>query len=270
MINRQPLGILAGEGQFPLLVAQGARLQGKQIIAVGFKGHTSSEMADQADHILWLHLGQLNKLISFLQSHRVRKVVLAGSINKPKALNIRPDFKAARLLLQTWSKNDNALFQALLRTLAHEGLIVASPLDYVPQLRTPEGILSKRRPHTQEQADIEFGWPLAKELGRLDIGQCLVVKDQMVVAVEAMEGTNSTILRAGELAGSGCVVLKVFKPGQEEHIDQPALGLETVQVMLRAGACCLVAEAGKSLFFDREQALQLADQKNICVVGRQD
>jgi hypothetical protein len=270
MSSSKPLGILAGEGQFPLLVARGAKVQGREIVAVAFKGHTSEEIAPWTDKIIWLYLGQLSKMISFLQKSKVQNVVLAGGINKPRALNLRPDLQAARLLLQTRSRNDNALFQTLLQALEKQGLRVSSPLDFVPELRTPAGYLSRRRPSKQEETDIDFGWGLAKEVGRLDIGQCLVVKKKMVVAVEAMEGTNATILRAGELAGPGCVVLKVFKPGQEEHIDQPALGLQTIRTMLQAGASCLVAEAGKSLFFDQEKALQLADQNGICVQGKKE
>ncbi|MFP4391493.1 MAG: LpxI family protein [Desulfohalobiaceae bacterium] len=269
MTSKEPLGILAGEGQFPLLVARGAKSRGREIVAVAFKGHTSEEIIPWTDKISWLYLGQLGKMISFLHKSRVQEVVLAGGINKPRALNLRPDLQAAKLLLQSRSRNDNALFQTLLSTLSKQGLRVASPLKYVPELRTPAGCLSRRRPSKQEQADIDFGWDLAKKIGSLDIGQCLVVKKRMVVAVEAMEGTNAAILRAGELAGPGCVVLKVFKPGQEEHIDQPALGLQTIKTMLKAEASCLVAEAGRSLFFDREQALKLADHKDICVLGQE-
>ncbi|MFP4629125.1 MAG: LpxI family protein [Desulfohalobiaceae bacterium] len=268
MNSREPLGILAGEGQFPVLVAQGAKSQGREVVTVAFKGHTSQEIGPWTSQLHWVYLGQLGRMISCLKQSRVREVVLAGSINKPRALTIRPDLQAARLLLQTRSKNDNALFQALLHTLSKQGLQVVSPLDFVPELRTPAGLLTRRSPTQQEQTDIDFGWGLAKEIGRLDIGQCLVVKKKMVVAVEAMEGTNAAITRAGELAGPGCVVLKVFKPGQEEHIDQPALGLQTVRTMLQAKASCLVAEAGKSLFFDRPEALQLADKQGICMLGK--
>ncbi|MGM0423308.1 MAG: LpxI family protein [Thermodesulfobacteriota bacterium] len=270
MNSRKPLGILAGEGQFPILVARGAKSQGREVVAVAFKGYTSQEISLCTDKMLWLYLGQLGKMISFLQKNQVQEIVLAGGINKPRALSLRPDLQAAKLLLQTRSRNDNALFEALIHTLNKQGLRVASPLDFVPDLRTPAGCLSKRRPSQQEEVDIDFGWELAKEIGSLDIGQCLVVKEKMVVAVEAMEGTNAAILRAGELAGTGCVVLKVFKPGQEERIDQPALGLQTIRTMLQAGASCLVAEAGKSLFFDQDQALQLADQNGICVLGKKD
>ena len=265
--SRETIGLIAGEGRFPFLVSQGIRQHGYRLAAVGFRGHTREELYPIADNMLWLRLGQLGKLISFLKKNQVSQVVFAGSISKPRAIKAIPDFRAARLLFRARSKNDSAIFQALIQTLNTEGIRVISPLSFVPALQMPEGILGKRKPSKKEEADISFGWPVAKEVGRLDIGQCLVVKDQMVVAVEALEGTDAALLRAGELAGPGCVVLKVFKPGQAETIDQPAVGLGTIQSMIRAGASCLAAEAGESLFFDREEAISLANEHDICIVG---
>lgn len=262
-----PLGIIAGEGQFPLLVAQGARRLGRPTFGIAFKDHTQPELSMLVDQVAWLRLGQLNKLLAFLKKHQVQEVVFAGGINKPRALDLRPDLRAAKLLFQLRSKNDNSLLNGVVSLLEAEGLVPISPLRFVPSLRTPAGVLTKREPTRQEKLDLEFGWPLAKEIGRLDIGQCLVVREQMVVAVEALEGTNETITRAGRLSGKGCVVVKTFKPGQEEHIDQPAVGLETVRTMLKAKATCLAVEADKSLFFDRQQALEVANEARICIVG---
>ena len=262
-----PLGLIAGEGQFPFLVTQGAQQMGRRVVAAGFKEHTNKELFAVVDHMIWLKLGQLGKMISFFKQHGVEQVVFAGSINKPKALKIMPDFKAAKLLFQTRCKGDSALIEALVENLRQEGLQTVSPLTFVPSLKTPPGVLTKRKPSKEEKRDIDFGWPLAKELGRMDIGQCIVVRNEIVAAVEALEGTNATILRAGELAGPGCVVLKVFKPGQEQNVDQPSVGLQTVETMVRAGATCLAVEAGNSLIFDRDQALQRADEQGLCVVG---
>jgi hypothetical protein len=206
-------------------------------------------------------------MIRFFKRFSVQRLIFAGGINKPRALDIRPDWKAAKLLLQLCSKHDNAILNSLVTILEQEGFCIVSPLDFVPELQTPSGILTYRAPHTQELKDIELGWPLAKRFGQMDIGQCLVIKDQMVIAVEAIEGTDSTIQRAGELVGRGCVVLKIFKPGQEEHIDQPSVGLHTIETMIRSGASCMAIEAEKSLFFDQEQAIQLANQYGISIVG---
>lgn len=265
-----PLGLIAGEGQFPFLVAQGARNYQKKVLAVGLNGHTSAEIKDYVDDLLWLHLGQLGKMIAWFKKNRVKEVVLAGGICKPKALNIRPDLRAARLLWRCRNKNDNSILGLVAREMAQEGMQIVSPLDYVPALQMPAGQLSKRQPSAREWQDLIFGWPLAKQLGTMDIGQCLVVKEQMVVAVEAMEGTNETILRAGKLAGPGCVVLKIFKPGQEKHIDQPSIGLKTIKCLIQARASCLVAETGKSLFFDQAESIQLANKSGICLYGYQE
>jgi hypothetical protein len=267
MPSRSPLGLIAGEGQFPFLVSQGAQRLGRSVVAAGFKEHTKKELFAVVDDMVWLKLGQLGKMLSFFKRHGVEEVVFAGGINKPKALDIRPDFKAARLLFQTRCKGDNALLEALVETLRLEGMQTVSPLSFVPSLKTPPGVLSKRKPSKEEHRDVDFGWPLAKELGRMDIGQCMVVRNEIVVAVEALEGTNATILRAGELAGPGCVVLKVFKPGQEQDVDQPSVGLQTIETMMRAGATCLAVEASKSLIFDRDQALEQANEAGICVIG---
>lgn len=267
MASRSPLGLIAGEGQFPFLVNQGAQRLGRRVVAAGFKEHTKKELFAVVDDMVWLKLGQLSKMLSFFKRHGVEEVVFAGSINKPKALDIRPDFKAAKLLFQTRCKGDNALLEALVETLRQEGIQTVSPLTFVPSLKTPPGVLSKRKPSKEERRDVEFGWPLAKEFGRMDIGQCMVVHNEIVVAVEAMEGTNATILRAGELAGPGCVVLKVFKPGQEQDVDQPSVGLQTIETMVRAGASCLAVEASKSLLFDRDQALDKANEAGICIIG---
>lgn len=265
--QRAPLGIVAGEGQFPLLVAQGARRLGRPTFGIAFKDHTRPELSMLLDQVTWLRLGQLNKMLAFLKKHEAHEVVFAGGINKPRALDIRPDLRAAKLLFQLRSKNDNSLLHSVVKVLEAEGFRPVSALQFVPSLRAPAGVMTKREPTRQEQTDIEFGWPLAKEIGRLDIGQCLVVKEQMVVAVEAIEGTNETIARAGRLVGKGSVVIKTFKPGQEEYIDQPAVGLETIRTMLKAEATCLAIEADKSLFFDRQQAVEIANEARMCILG---
>lgn len=268
MSFQTPLGIIAGEGQFPFLVAQGAKYKGRETVAIGFKEHTNLGLHPLVKDMLWLRLGQLGKMLSYFKKHGVQEVVFAGGIHKPKALKIRPDLKAAKLLFQTRNKNDNTLMSAIVNLFQKEGITVISPFEFVPNLKTPVGILSKRKPSKQEEMDIDFGWPIAKEIGRLDIGQSIVVKEQMVVAVEAMEGTNETIKRAGKLVDQGFMVIKVFKPGQEQFIDQPAVGLKTIETMIKAGGTCLVVEAGNSLFFDREQALHLADKSEICIIGQ--
>ncbi len=267
LAHNSPLGIIAGEGQFPLLVVQGARRLGRPVAAIAFKDHTRPEISMLVDHVVWLRLGQLNKILVFFKKHQITEIVFAGGINKPRAFDLRPDLRAAKLLFQLQSKNDNSLLHGVVSLMEREGFTPVSALKFVPSLRAPAGVLTKREPTKQEKADIEFGWPLAKEIGRMDIGQCVVVRKEMVVAVEAIEGTNETIQRAGRLGGRGCVIVKTFKPGQEEHVDQPAVGLETIRTMIQAGATCLAVEADQSLFFDRQQAIDIANEAKICIVG---
>ena len=265
--NSNILGLIAGGGQFPFLVAQNAQKKGYQVVAVGFVQDTEPDLQNKVDSFLWLKLGQLNKLIKFFQKNKVNQVTFAGPINKPRALNIRPDFRAAKLLFKLKNKNDDAILRAVARELEQEGFRVVAANNFVPELIALSGQLSKRKPSAKEIQDILFAWPLVKKLGELDIGQCIVVRDQMVVAVESIEGTNATILRAGQLAGKGCVVVKAFKPGQDSRIDIPALGSKTIEVMAQAGATCLAYEAGKSLFFELDRAISLADKNKIAVIG---
>ncbi|WP_320169453.1 UDP-2,3-diacylglucosamine diphosphatase LpxI domain-containing protein [Maridesulfovibrio sp.] len=265
--NNEVIGLIAGGGQFPLLVLKGAAAQGHRVVAVFFKGHSNPDVCALADASVELKLGQLSKLISFFKTNGVTKVVMAGTINKPKALDIRPDFRAAKLLFKLATKGDDVLLRAVTREFESEGMEVVGPHSFAPQLLTPAGLLSGRKPSETEQADLATGWKTAKELGRLDIGQCVVLREGVITAVEAIEGTDAAIRRGCELGGKGCCIVKVFKPGQEDRVDMPSIGLKTVQGMHELGATCLGVEAGKSLFFDLDKAVEFADKHGICIVG---
>ncbi|NCC23780.1 MAG: LpxI family protein [Deltaproteobacteria bacterium] len=267
MTGARRLGIVAGGGQFPAMVARAGKDRGLGVIAAGFVRETRAELAEDVDVFRFFRLGQLGRIISFFKKHRVETVVFAGPVNKPRALDIRPDFRATRLLLRLAGRSDDSILRAVAREFEGEGMAVASALDIVPELATRPGILTQFSPGTRERADVIYGWPIAKELGRLDIGQCLVVRERMVVAVEGIDGTDATILRAGNLAGPGCVVVKVFKPGQDHRLDMPAVGLGTLHHMHRAGATCLAVESGRSLFFDPAEALAFANEVGISIVG---
>ncbi len=267
MSNNTRVGIIAGEGDFPFLVAQGIKDSGSYPYIVAIKGHTREEIGIFAEQIEWIHLGQLGRLINFFKISGVEKVIFAGAINKPRALEIRPDLRAAKLLFKLRSRNDNALLEGVIEELEAEGLEVVSPLNFVPSLQTPPGVLTRKGPSSQETKDILFGWPIAKKVGEMDIGQTLVVKGQMVIAVEALEGTNETIKRAGRLVKDGAVVIKIFKPGQLEVVDQPSVGPGTIEAMREAGASCLAVEAKKSLFFEREKAIDMANRAGISIIG---
>lgn len=261
------IGIIAGRGQFPLLVAREARAMGKRVVICGFHGHTSAELEEVADAFMLIHLGQFGKLLSFFGEHGVRNVCFAGAINKPKALDLRPDLRAARVLFRLRGKGDDALLRAVIEELESDGLCVSQAAKLVPSLRAPEGVLTKREPTEEEWEDIHYGWPIARIIGQLDIGQCLVVKRGIVMAVEGPEGTDATLRRGGMLGGAGCVAIKLVKPGQDERIDLPALGLDTINTLAEHGYTCLAFEAYKTLFFDREASLAQAEKHGITLVA---
>lgn len=270
MTQSNTLGLIAGGGTFPALVAKNAKNQGLRVVGAGFYSDTLRETEEATDAFIWLRLGRLGKLISFFKRHHVTQVVFAGPINKPGALDIRPDFTAARLLFSLVCKSDDTLLRAVAGLFEKQGIQVVSATRFVPELITPEGILTRRVPDTREMQDIRYARPIAQALGRLDIGQCIVVKEQMTVAVEGIEGTNATIERAGKLAGSGCVVVKIFKPGQDTRIDLPAIGPQTIQTMINAGATCLAVDAGQSLLFEPQETIDLADRHKITIIGTSD
>lgn len=265
-----PIGIIAGQGQFPFLVARSVQAAGGRVAAVGFKDYTDPALASEVQVWSLIRLGQLNKAISFFKKNNVATLCFAGAINKPKALSIRPDWRAARLLLSALSKGDNALLSIIIRELEREGLHVVQAADLVPDLRAPAGVVSLRKPTAGEVNDLKSGWKIAKAVGELDIGQCVVLKQGVVTAVEAIEGTDAAIRRGGELAGGGAVIVKTVKPGQDERVDLPALGVQTILTMIQVKAACLGYEAGKTLFFDLEESLRLADQHGLCLVGLND
>ena len=261
------LGIVAGKGQFPVLVARGAKAQGRSVVMVGFSGHTDPDIAGEADAFAMLHLGQVNKVIDFMHTHGVTEMCFAGAISKPKALDLRPDFRAVKILFSLRGKGDDALLRGVADELAKENLSVISPLPFAPSLRAPEGVQTRRAPSPEEWEDIRFAWPIARSMGSLDIGQCVVVRSGVVVAVEAIEGTDAALDRGGALGGKGCVALKIFKPGQDDRMDQPAIGPQTIRVMAKHGYACLAYQARDALFFDLEEAVRIADRADIAIVG---
>jgi DUF1009 family protein len=261
------LGLIAGAGQFPFLVASAVRASGRRVAALGFIGHTDPALANSADIWTLVRLGRLNQLIRFFKSNRVTEICFAGAISKPKALSVRLDFRAMKLLLKVGTKGDDALLRALLGELESEGFRVAQAADFTPGLRGPAGVLTSRTPSLDEWEDLRYGWSVAKALGGLDVGQCVVVKRRMTAAIEALEGTDATITRGLQLAGPGCVVVKTVKPGQDDRIDLPSIGLRTVELLAEGKGACLGYEAGKTLFFDIQTAINLAERKGLCLIG---
>lgn len=265
----ETIGLIAGGGRFPFLVAAGAREHGHRVAALGLAGQTDPALAAAVDAYATIHLGQLGRLLSFFKREKATTIVMAGTVNKARAMDFRPDWRAARLYfrLHGKAKGDDALLRALVGEFESHGFRVAGPHALVPELLTPAGVLTVRAPTPAEWADVRFGYAAARRLGELDIGQTVVVKKQVVVAVEALEGTNACLARAGTLVRGGMSVVKVFKPGQETRADLPSVGLDTVRLMARIKATCLAVEAGKSLFFDLAPAIAEAQAAGIAVVG---
>jgi hypothetical protein len=261
------VGLIAGSGQFPVLFAHAARQASVRVLAVGFDGETDPSLSKYVDEFHMVRLGQLNRLIRTFKSSGITHAAMAGAINKTRMYTkIRPDWRAVRFLSRLRSRKDDSLLRALADELESEGILIQPSTIFLPELLAPEGILTRRKPNRREQQDIAFGWTLAKAIGRLDIGQCLVVKNQVVLAVEGIDGTDATIMRGGRLCREGAIVVKVSKPMQDLRFDVPAVGSDTIEVMKRANARVLVLEAGKTVIFDRDKMIDIADSAGISIL----
>ena len=263
------IGIMAGSGQFPFLVARGAKERGYRVVICGFHDNADPALAEEADAFITLRLGQLGALIKFFHKHGANQVCMAGAISKPKALELKPDFRVARLIykLAGQAKGDDAILRAVAEELRSEGITVVRPDALVPGLHCQPGVLSHRQPDAELWQDIRYGWEIAKAVGALDIGQCVVVRSNIVVAVEGMEGTDATLARGGELGGPGCTAVKVVKPGQDKRLDLPSVGAGTIALLAKHQYACLAFDAAGTLFFDSDEALRCAREHNIAVVA---
>jgi DUF1009 family protein len=262
------IGLIAGKGQFPLLVAQAARQQGVTIIAVAHQGETDPALASLVAELHWIHVGQLGQIIRIFKAAGVRQAVMAGGISRGRLFReFRPDWRALGVIRRAGAGRDDRLLRAVADELARAGITIAPSTLFLGDLVATSGQLSRRPPTQAELADINLGVQAARELGRLDIGQCVVVRRQVVVALEAVEGTDATIRRGGALAGPGVVVVKVSKPHQDLRFDVPAVGLDTIATMREVQAAVLALEAGRTLIFDRPEMLTAADQADIAVWG---
>lgn len=263
------IGLIAGGGQFPLMVAESARSQGYYVVAVAHIGDTDSSLSEKVDEIAWIKLGQLGQLIKALRKAGVREALMAGSITKKRMFEgVRPDLKGLAVMSKLAVFHDDDILRAVARELNKQGIEIVSSTSHLPELTALPGSLTKRGLTNSEEEDVVFGWKVAKELGRLDIGQCVVVKRKVVLALEAIDGTDETILRGGALAKNGAVVVKVSKPNQDLRFDVPSVGLETLKVMSQVNASVLAVEAGKTLIFNRADVVEYADKVGIAIVSR--
>lgn len=265
---RPAIGLLAGGGQFPLLFAEAARARGRRVVAIAHVNETSVELEEKADITYWVKLGQLGKIISHFHREGIEEAVFAGTITKTRIFrDVLPDLKGLTLWNKIDTKLDNSILCAVAAALEEEGIRVLASTCYLDHLFFPQGILTRKKPSASQMEDIRFGWAIAREVGRLDIGQCVVVRDRTVLAVEAMEGTDATIRRGGELAGSGAVVIKLKKPDQDFRFDLPATGEKTIETLASVKGAVLAVEAGQSLLFDKQAMVQAADRAGLVVIG---
>lgn len=267
------IGLIAGNGRFPFLVLDAARRMGYDVSIVAIKDEAGDDLAaaavgHQAD-LIWVSLGQLGKLISHFRGAGVSQAVMAGQVKHVKIFSgVMPDMTLLSVITRLKAKNTDALIAAVAEVMQEKGITLLDSTAFLQPLLARPGVMTKRAPTESEMSDFEFGYKMADAIAGLDIGQTIVVKDRAVVAVEAMEGTDEAIARAGRLAGAGVVVVKVAKPNQDMRFDVPVVGLPTVTAMKAAGASALSLDAGKALMLDGDAFLQAADEAGLTIVGR--
>jgi DUF1009 family protein len=263
-----PLGIIAGNGRFPFLVAAAGRRGGRRVVAVAIKEETDPALAGEVDEIHWVSLGQLGRAIDALKGSGVREAVMAGQVKHHQIFSgIVPDLKMMGVLARLALKNTDSLIGGVADALGREGIALLSSTALLQDEMAARGAMTRRRPSADELADVEYGREVARALAGFDIGQTVVVKDRAAVAVEAMEGTDEVIRRAGRIAGAGCTVVKVAKPRQDSRFDVPVVGPRTVEAMAEAQARVLAVEAGATLLLDRGPLLAAAEKGAIAVWG---
>jgi hypothetical protein len=277
------LGLIAGNGRFPFLLLDAARAQGLSVVVAAIREEADAEIdrraeADSGITVHWLSLGELSRLIETFQKEGVKKAVMAGQVKHKQIFSsIRPDWRLAKLLLNLRTRSTDMLLGAVAKVLGDEGIELISSTAFLEPLLATEGVLTKRAPDEQERRNIEYGLSVAGAVAGFDIGQTVVVAAQACVAVEAMEGTDAAIERAGRLMGSladeastferRLTVVKIAKPNQDMRFDVPVIGIKTVETMIRAGASCLSLEADRTLLFDRDKLIERADEAGIAIVA---
>jgi DUF1009 family protein len=261
-------GLIAGNGRFPFLVAEGARRAGYGLSVVAIREETDPKIEDVADEVTWVGIGKLGKMISFFKENGVSKAMMAGQVRHVQLFSgAIPDLKMVRMLWNLPERNTDALIGGIADEMAKAGIELIDSTFFVPDLLAPEGPLTRRGPSKEERRDIDYGLGIAREIARLDLGQTIVVRGGACVAVEAMEGTDEVIRRAGRLAKGKLTVVKVAKPDQDMRFDVPVVGVPTIETMIESGAVCLSITSGKTLVFDRKEMTALADSNGITIIG---
>lgn len=272
------VGLLAAWGRYPLVVAEALRRQGREVHCLGVRGHADPRLAEICHDFMWIGFGKLGKAIRYFHRHGVERATMAGKFHKIQILNpwvwpmLLPDLRTVRAFYHhVWLRRkdckDDTMLTALVNQFAMDGIKFEPATDYVPELLVRQGQLTSRGPSASQRLDIEFGWKLAKEMGRLDVGQSVAVRDRAVLAVEAIEGTDECIRRAGALSGGGFTLVKVAKPRQDMRFDVPTIGKGTVETMIAAGGRVLAIEAHRTIILDEQEVIELADRNKLAIVA---
>ena len=273
------LGLIAGNGRFPFLVLDAARAQGLEVVVAAIKEETFPEIeSSQAAAVHWLSLGELSKLIETFKREGVHRAVMAGQVKHKQIFSsIRPDWRLAKLLLSLGTRNADSLLGGIAKVLAEEGITLENSTSLLEPLLAKPGVLTKRAPSEPEKKNIEYGRSVARHLAQFDIGQTVIIAEGACVAVEAMEGTDAAVERAGQIMASlhsdpstlsrALTVVKIAKPDQDMRFDVPVVGVKTIEGMRKAGATCLAIDAGRCLLLDGEQVTNAADESDIAIVA---
>jgi UDP-2,3-diacylglucosamine hydrolase len=272
----QPIGLLAAAGRFPIVFAQKAEARGIPVACIGIKHLAAPDLMSHCTRFSWAGLGRLGKVIRWFRRQNVSQIVMAGKVHKTellkpwRILQLLPDWRTLRFWYNRRRRDnkDDSLLLGLIAEFERDGLRFASALDYCPEILVRHGNLTQRGPSSSEAADISFGWELAKEMGRLDVGQSVAIRERAVLAVEAIEGTDQAIRRAGQLCRKGgFTVVKVAKPQQDMRFDVPTVGVTTIESMRQAGARVLAIEAGKTIILDEDETVRLANRYGLTIVA---
>ena len=280
--TKERIGLIAGNGKFPILVLDAARAQGHEVVVAAIREEAFAEIESHgAAAVHWLSLGELSKLIETFKREGVRRAIMAGQVKHKQIFSsIRPDWRLAKLLLSLGTRNTDALLCAVAKVLADEGIVLENSTSFLEPLLAKSGVITKRVPTEQERKNIDYGRAVARHLAQYDIGQTVVIAETACVAVEAMEGTDATIERAGQIMASldstpstlsrDLTVVKIAKPNQDMRFDVPVVGVKTIETMRKAGASCLALDAGKCLLLDGEAIIAAADASGISIVADQE
>ena len=274
-------GLIAGNGRFPFMVVAGARRAGVSLSVAAIREETDPELEDEVERLTWVGIGQLGKMIRFFKGEGVEKAIMAGQVQHVQIFSRAvPDARMLKMLLRLPRRNTNSLIGAVAAELASEGIDLIDSTYFLQDHLPRAGNLTNRKPNAAERADLEYGLEIAREMARLDLGQTIVVRGKACVAIEAMEGTDETIRRSGELLRGGkqtpkrlrlqsgaLTVLKLSKPDQDMRFDVPVIGVPTIETMIAAGATCLCISAGKTLMFDRDELIAIANKRKLAIVA---